>query len=182
MDSILNPFWIRIFLFFSYSFGIETINTFIYSRSSLKNHTRFQTEMGKIHTLFSDQKGVKPLPFWATHIPIWLILGTTPAPSRDRLFQECNQKGAKQKTRLSKHFVESRTHETSISIFIGAELRWFSRMKKYMSCCLRFSSRSPARSVVISIQIYIIFFFCCHLENIPENKVPKYKTYSRKLF
>ena len=33
---------IRIFLYLSYSFGIETINTFIDSRSSLENHTRFQ--------------------------------------------------------------------------------------------------------------------------------------------
>ena len=31
-----NPFRIRIFLFLSYSFGIETIKTFIQSRSSLK--------------------------------------------------------------------------------------------------------------------------------------------------
>jgi len=30
-------------LFLSYLFGIETLNTFIYSRSSLENHTRFQT-------------------------------------------------------------------------------------------------------------------------------------------
>ena len=37
----------------SYSFGIETINTSIHvhSRSSLENHTRFQTKMGKV---FSD--------------------------------------------------------------------------------------------------------------------------------
>ena len=32
-------------LFLSYTFGIETINTFIHSRSFLKNHTRFQTKM-----------------------------------------------------------------------------------------------------------------------------------------
>ena len=38
-----NTFRIRKFLFLSYSIGIETINTFILSRSSLKNHTRFQT-------------------------------------------------------------------------------------------------------------------------------------------
>ena len=57
-----NTFRIRTFLFRSYSFGIETINTSIHvrSRSSLENHTRFQTKMGKV---FSDQKGPKPLPF-----------------------------------------------------------------------------------------------------------------------
>ena len=41
-----NAFRIRIFLFLSHSFGIETINTFIRSRSSLEKHTRFQTKMG----------------------------------------------------------------------------------------------------------------------------------------
>ena len=30
--------------YFSYSFGIETINTFIRSRSFLENHTRYQTK------------------------------------------------------------------------------------------------------------------------------------------
>ena len=39
-----NPFRIRTFLFLSYSFGIETINTFRHSCSSLDNHTRFQDE------------------------------------------------------------------------------------------------------------------------------------------
>ena len=39
-----NPIRIRKFLFLSYSFEIETINTFIHFRSSLENHTRFQTK------------------------------------------------------------------------------------------------------------------------------------------
>ena len=51
-----NPFRIRIFLFLSYSFGIETINTFIQSRSSLENHTRFQSKMGKVYTRFQTTK------------------------------------------------------------------------------------------------------------------------------
>ena len=58
-----NPFRIRIFLFLSYSFGIETINTFIQSRSSLENHTRFGQN---VHP-FSDQKGAKTLPDGAAH-------------------------------------------------------------------------------------------------------------------
>ena len=41
-----GPHRIGIFLFLTYSFGVETINTFIHSRSSLKNHTQFQTQMG----------------------------------------------------------------------------------------------------------------------------------------
>ena len=39
-----NPIRIRKFLFLSYSCEIETINTFIHFRSSLENHTRFQTK------------------------------------------------------------------------------------------------------------------------------------------
>ena len=49
-----NPFRIRIFLFLSYSFGIEAINTFIRSLRSLENYIRFQTKYP-----FSDQNGTK---------------------------------------------------------------------------------------------------------------------------
>ena len=63
-----NPFRIGIFLFLSYSFWIETINTFIHSRSSLENHTRFETKMGKVYDYpFSDQNGAKTLPDGAAH-------------------------------------------------------------------------------------------------------------------
>ena len=34
--GLLNPFWIHMFLFLFYSFGIETINTFIHFRSCSK--------------------------------------------------------------------------------------------------------------------------------------------------
>ena len=49
-----NNFSIYTFLFLSYSFGIERINTFIHSRSSLENDTRFQNQniMGKVSTCF----------------------------------------------------------------------------------------------------------------------------------
>ena len=51
----LNPFRVRILLFLSYSFGIETMNTFIHSCSSLKNHTRLQTKMGNVYTRFQTK-------------------------------------------------------------------------------------------------------------------------------
>ena len=57
-----NLFRIRIFLFLSNSFGIETINTFIYSRSSLENHTRDSRPNGQSVYPFSDQTGAKTLP------------------------------------------------------------------------------------------------------------------------
>ena len=54
------------FSFHYFSFGIETINAFIPSRSSLENHTRFQT-------CFQTKTVQKPFPLgW--HIRIWLIL------------------------------------------------------------------------------------------------------------
>ena len=52
-----NVFRICIFLFScSYSFGIETINTFVHSRSSPENHTRFQTIMGKSIPVFRPKR------------------------------------------------------------------------------------------------------------------------------
>jgi len=54
------------FLFPSFSFEIETTNTFIHSRCFLENHTQFQTKKGKMY-LFSDRKGAKTIPFGATH-------------------------------------------------------------------------------------------------------------------
>ena len=53
----------------SYSLVIETINTFIHSRSSLENYTRFQTKTGKVYTRFQTKKAQKPYASgW--HIPI----------------------------------------------------------------------------------------------------------------
>ena len=67
-----NPFLIRIFLFLSYSFGIGTINTLIHYRSSLENHTRFQTKMGKVYTRFQTKTAQDPYPLWR-HIPVRLV-------------------------------------------------------------------------------------------------------------
>ena len=47
------------FLLRSYSFGIETINTFIHPRSSIENHTRFQIKMGKVYSRFQTRKDKK---------------------------------------------------------------------------------------------------------------------------
>ena len=68
----LNAFRIRIFLFLSSSFEIEKINTFIRSRSSLENYTRFQTKMGKVYTRFQTKTAQKPDPM-GRYIPISLI-------------------------------------------------------------------------------------------------------------
>ena len=62
-----NPFRIRIFIFLSHSFGIETINTFIHSRSSLENHTRFQTKIGKVFTRFQTKTAQNHYPMGAAH-------------------------------------------------------------------------------------------------------------------
>ena len=56
------------------------INTFVHSRSSLENHTLFQTKMNKVCTRFHTETAQKPYPLgW--HIPIWLIsIGEFPHP------------------------------------------------------------------------------------------------------
>ena len=41
---------------------METIDTFIHSCSSLENHTRFQTKMGKVYTRFHTKTAQKPYP------------------------------------------------------------------------------------------------------------------------
>ena len=55
------------FLFLSYSLGIETINTFTHSRSSLENHTRFQTKLSKVYTCLQTNTDLKTFPFAAAH-------------------------------------------------------------------------------------------------------------------
>ena len=81
-----SDFLIRPFLFLSYSFGIERINTFIHSRSSLENHTRFRTKMGQASTLFQTKTAQKPYPL-GRRIPIWLIQGSPPTiESRSNVF------------------------------------------------------------------------------------------------
>ena len=56
------------FSFFLTHFGIETINTFIHSRSSLKNHIRFQSRIGKAGIPFFRPKRRKNRARWAAHI------------------------------------------------------------------------------------------------------------------
>ena len=64
-----NPVRIRIFLFLSYSFGIEALITSIHSRTSLDTHTRFQTKMSKVYPRFQTKTAQKPYPM-GRHIPI----------------------------------------------------------------------------------------------------------------
>ena len=64
-----SPFRFRMFLFLTYSFGIERINTFINCRSFLENHTRPQTKMGKVNTRFLTKTEQKPYSM-GRHIPI----------------------------------------------------------------------------------------------------------------
>ena len=59
-----------------YLFGIETINTFIHSRSSLENHTRFQIKMGEVYIPFFDRKGAKIMPHGAAHTNMVSLEGT----------------------------------------------------------------------------------------------------------
>ena len=65
LQSISNSHYI--FLFLSYSFGIEAIKKFFHTRSSLENYTRFRDQTEQSLYPFSDQKGPKTLPFGAAH-------------------------------------------------------------------------------------------------------------------
>ena len=67
-----NPLRIRIFLFVSYAFGIETINTFIHSRSSLKPYPIPDQNRQSVYP-FSDQNSAKTLPGGAAHTYIAYI-------------------------------------------------------------------------------------------------------------
>ena len=58
------------FLFRSYSSGIQTISTFIHSHSSHENHTRFQTNGAKCIPVFR-RKGSKPEPLGAAHTRLY---------------------------------------------------------------------------------------------------------------
>ena len=68
--NLLILFEFSYFYFLSHSFGIETINTFTRSRSSVENHTQFpgQTKMGNIYNHFQTKPNQKPHPL-ARHIP-----------------------------------------------------------------------------------------------------------------
>ena len=68
-----KSFRIRIFLFLSYSFEIETINTFIHSRSSLENHKPNPDQNEQSVYPFSDQNGARTLPDGAAHTYIAYI-------------------------------------------------------------------------------------------------------------
>ena len=57
-----NPFRIRLFLFLSYLFEIETIKMFIQSRSFLENPNPIPDQNGQSVYPFSDQNGTKTPP------------------------------------------------------------------------------------------------------------------------
>ena len=71
-----KPFRIRIFLFLSSSFEIETINTFIRSRSSLESHTRFHTKMAKCIPVCRPKRSKTPQ--WDGTYPCSLYKGVPP--------------------------------------------------------------------------------------------------------
>ena len=87
-----KPFRIRIFLFLSYSFGIETINIFLHSRSSRSYHSRFQTKISKVYTRFQTKMAQKPYPMpGAAHIYIAYIreYPRPPGGGSSRLYKFC---------------------------------------------------------------------------------------------
>ena len=62
-----NPLRICIYLFLSYSFGIETINTFIHSRSSIGKPYPIPDQNRPNVYPFSDQNGAETIPDGAAY-------------------------------------------------------------------------------------------------------------------
>ena len=59
---------------FAYFSFFVIYNTFMHFLSLLEDHTRFQTEVGKVYTRFQTEKAQKPYPL-ERHLPYWLIQG-----------------------------------------------------------------------------------------------------------
>ena len=69
------------FSFSYYSFGVEKTNTFIRSRGSLENHTRFKTIMVRIYTRFQTKTTQKPYPLGRHISTVYsLYRGVAPLP------------------------------------------------------------------------------------------------------
>ena len=77
--DFLRSFW-NWHITLSYSFGIETANTFI---RSLENHTRFQTKIGKVSTRLQTTSAKKKIPFLAAHTCIAYIREYPLTPTRN---------------------------------------------------------------------------------------------------
>ena len=70
-------------------------NTFRHYRSSLENHTRFQTEMTKIYTRFQT-KTAENLPFRTAHTLYGLYEGVPPGPFSSKSDQrQCSPNNTK---------------------------------------------------------------------------------------
>ena len=81
-----TSFRIRIFLFLFLFIGIETINAFIRSRSSLENHTPIPDQNGQsVSDPFSDQNGAKTLPDGAPHTYIAYIREYPPGRAEETI-------------------------------------------------------------------------------------------------
>ena len=81
LKSYLNhSFWISIFLFLSYSFGIETINTFKHSVVRSKTIPDSRPNGQSVYPC-SDQNGAKTIPDGAAHL-YGLYKGVDPPPHK----------------------------------------------------------------------------------------------------
>ena len=70
--------------FLSYSFGIETINTFIHFRSSLENHTDSRPKWANCIPVFRPKRGKNPARWVGTYL-YSLYKGVPPSPPPGRL-------------------------------------------------------------------------------------------------
>ena len=85
------------------------INSFINSCSSLENHIRFQTKMGKIYTRFQTKTAQKTLPFGVAHTYMAHTRDYPPPPTNIRhtliVKRKSKRKGPYQCDRNVYHYV-----------------------------------------------------------------------------
>ena len=108
--KFFKPFRICIFLFLSYSFGIEMINTSIHSHSSLENHTQFQTKMGKVYTFFQTKTAKKPYPAAPSSETQGQIVGEREVSAR--LNFPSPPKSAPGSPRMGRHIIAAHTYSS----------------------------------------------------------------------
>ena len=143
----LNPF--RIFLSFLYSFGIETITTFIHSLSSLENHTRFQTKMEKVYTRLQTKTAQKPHPRGAAHTCIAYIREFSPGEA-----------GTKRPSRRSPSRRELTVHQNFIKE--STSTMWPLDKRNRFTFFLLVTSSLRSNKLVVAISGPSVYTIQCH--------------------
>ena len=146
-----NPLKIRTFLFLSYPFGIETINTFIHSRRSLENQTWFQINMGKYPSPpppFGPNCSLNPYPEFTSDL-IQILLKTSRIYSRVRISCKENKSN---RSRLVQRCSKLRTTTFCKDLFLKKkEIWWISNIFLPKAALSVFNSKHFLNSEILKV-------------------------------